>query len=252
MINDIDTLELMLHTAANEVSLIEAAVSECKSINWNSTEASKSWGGNSSSRRSLNNSLKIGNIERDSLDIWESKNSGPNTDGKFGLNFFGKKIIEINYDQSILVLHPSLPKNLSDYEKVKTNAQHGMLFIACDIEVNDTSYNHQYLMHSGFSGAILFDDEFAAQSNLSQVLEIIDSKELRDSYDNVLKMNTSILPMLKIGSQKFQNLEVGFFEGKIGRQRMSVFGGGLLKQFNLLLELENGNLYIQANQNTIN
>ena len=48
LINDVDSVRLMFHTAANEVSLIEASSKDLNSIRWNDKASGiKSWGGSS-------------------------------------------------------------------------------------------------------------------------------------------------------------------------------------------------------------
>jgi len=50
-----------------------------------------------------------------------------------------------------------------------------------------------------------------------------------------------------IGEQTFQNIPVGFFEGAIGRQKMSILGGNVLKRFNLIINSKREYLYVKAN-----
>jgi len=51
-----------------------------------------------------------------------------------------------------------------------------------------------------------------------------------------------------MGETSFTDLTVRFFEGSIGRQKMSVLGGDLLRRFNILLGTERKFIYLKANK----
>lgn len=44
------------------------------------------------------------------------------------------------------------------------------------------------------------------------------------------------------------NIPVGFFTGALGRQKMSIVGGDLLKRFNLIIDAERANIYLKENK----
>ena len=56
------------------------------------------------------------------------------------------------------------------------------------------------MIHSGYGGSILYDDNFSAENSLGEQIKIIDEKELKDSYGNVLKTKKGILPKFTIGN----------------------------------------------------
>ena len=69
LINDEDSVRLMFHTAANDVSLIEKSTKDLSSISWNDKASGvMSWGGSSGeSRVSIINTVQIGRFQLDSL-----------------------------------------------------------------------------------------------------------------------------------------------------------------------------------------
>ena len=78
ILNGMDTVNLMFHTAASSVTLTEDATRKIKSLKFNSsTDGIKSWGGSDNSARlSENNVLRIEDLEFNSVAIWENKNIG--------------------------------------------------------------------------------------------------------------------------------------------------------------------------------
>lgn len=250
-INKIDTVQLMLHTAANSVTIIKDVAQNLKSINSNGIDTVNSWGGDNSSKFSTKNSLQIGNKKIEDITIWENENSGPKTDGKFGLNFFENQIIEINFDENILKVYQYLPESeilKRGFEKFELIKENGFLFINATSILAKKDIINKFLIHSGFGGTILFDDLTAEKYGFAAKLKIIKESQLKDSYGNILKTKKAILPEFLIANQQLKNIPIGFFEGSIGRQKMSVIGGDILKRFNIVFDIQNSNIYLKPNK----
>ncbi len=207
----------------------------------------KSWGGdNGTARESANNFLQIGTQSWDSLTISENKLSGKFSDGKFGPNLFKEKILELNFDKKILVLHKKMPPLENSYTPIPLVVDRGYWFIEGILSLEDTVIcPRNFLIHSGYSGAILLDDQVAEQQHLTEKLEIISQSELRDSYGNVLITKQVMLPMLYFGPSAFEGIPVSFFAGAIDHQKMSVVGGKIIKRFNWIFDLNRSVIYMK-------
>ncbi|MFK8164361.1 MAG: aspartyl protease family protein [Lewinella sp.] len=248
ILNGTDTLDLMLHTAANSVTVTTKAAARLTSIPWTTETDVNSWGGKSKARFSERNTLNIGQLSWDSISIWETQNSGPTTEGKFGLNLFAGKVVDINFDEQIITLRNDLPKDLEGYQKLSLLSQDGSLFIEGTSTIDGQNYPNLFLIHSGYGSTILYDDEFVAKSNIGEHVKIVGEKALKDSYGNKIITKKGRLPELRIGGTSFTDLPVGFFEGAIGRQKMSVLGGDLIRRFNILLAADRKHIYLKANK----
>ncbi|MCB0631809.1 MAG: hypothetical protein R2824_20685 [Saprospiraceae bacterium] len=247
VLNETDTVRLMLHTAASGVTLIGSAGEKLKSIHYNDRDTVQSWGGASDSRYSRDNRLQIGRQQWEGVTIWENEHSGQTTDGKVGLFMFADRIVELDYEARQLILYEELPAIDDSYTALDLTVENGLPFIDGSIVVGDQVLSNRFLIHSGYSGAILLDDEFVAEHSLTNELEITDSTILKDSYGNELKTLKAILPAFMVGYLSFDNIPVGFFDGAIGRQKMSVMGGDVLKRFNLIFDLKHAKLYLRRN-----
>ena len=112
-LNRSDRVTLMLHTAASQVMLTEDGARKAPSVRFVGTDAVESWGGTSSSRTSPGNVLGLGTVERRDVRVWEDVNSGEGSDGKFGLDAFGERIVELDFDTRQLVVHDRLPAKVA-------------------------------------------------------------------------------------------------------------------------------------------
>jgi len=249
VLNGQDTAYLMFHTAASSVTLIEESIKRMTSLHFTGVDTVKSWGGSENTARfSPGNTLQIGELSWEKVPIWENKNSGPGTDGKIGTDLFKDKVIEIDFDKNRILLYTSLPVKSKRFTKLKTTFNNEMLFVEATCNIGSDTISNRFLIHSGYSGGILFDDRFVAAHKLNEKLQVIDTKELKDSYGNILKTRKAILPGFTLGNKTLSNAQAGFFEGAIGRQKMSIIGGDILRRFNIIIDAQRTFIYLRPNK----
>ncbi|NEQ53882.1 MAG: hypothetical protein F6K11_27750, partial [Leptolyngbya sp. SIO3F4] len=169
ILNDKDSMRFMFHTANSSLTVMN---NHAKSIVWDNEEMVESWGGASNARYSSNNSLSIGESQWDSLAIWENKNSGPTTDGKFGPNLFENEVLEIDFDKNVINIHQSLPSKTNSYQKLSLKFENGFMFIEGFSKIGTNRFSNQFLIHSGFGGTILYDDETVKNHQLDKLLKV--------------------------------------------------------------------------------
>ncbi|KIA95815.1 hypothetical protein OC25_04485 [Pedobacter kyungheensis] len=248
LINGQDTVSLMFHTAANSLTLTTDAISKMKSLRFEGADTVKSWGGGeNSSRYSKNNLLQIGKKKWDHIPLWENLNSGPGTGGKFGPELFEGQFIDIDFDKKIMTISKDLPAKAKAYIKLEAEYKDDMLFINASCEIGTEQLSLPFLIHSGYAGAVLFDDTFTNNNQLDQKLKIVSEKNLKDSFGNVLTVKKAVLPALLMGENKLNEVPAGFFKGAIGRQKMSIIGGELLKRFNIIISADRKAVYLKPN-----
>ena len=245
VLNDKYKLALMFHTAVDEISMTRKSMEKLPEIELDQQANVESWGGDSTTRFGRGFALSFGPVQLDDVTIFESMHSGHQTDGKFGPRQLKSQFIELDFDRSKLLLHETLPKKMSGWAKLPITIENGSMFVDGNIHHGDNVIKQRFMIHSGYSGFSLLDDDFVAKHKYINELEIIDESELTDSGGNKLKTKKSSLPHFSIGSLEFDNVPVSFFSGAIGRQKFSVLGGDFLKRFNLLFDLEAKALYLE-------
>jgi hypothetical protein len=213
VLNEVDTLNLMFHTAQGATSLTEDAVKKLTNKSFDNSQRSTTWGGESETRYSLGNHLKINDFEWNNVTIWEDKNTGPSADGKFGPNLFQDKVIELNFDENLMIIHSYLPELDESYKKLDLQFKEHMMYVETKYKIENNDYTNQVLIHSGFGGTLLLDNQFVKENDIGSQLETISESHLKDSYGNILKTKKTILPSFSIGQASFTDMPISFFEG---------------------------------------
>lgn len=248
VLNSRDTVQLMFHTAQYGVDLTTASIKKLTDLRFERTDTVKSWGGgDNTSRVSQHDSLTIGDLKWPDIEVFEDVNSGQGTDGKFGPDLFAGKAIEIDYEAKIIVIRDSLPDKVRKYQKLKLVYERHNMFVEAVCKIGGKSYTNLFLIHTGYFGAVLLDDAFVEKTGAGERLKIVGEKDLKDSYGHVLKTEKAILPTLAIGGKKLHDVPTGFFHGAIGRQKMSIIGGDVLKRFNLIIDPRREYIYLKPN-----
>lgn len=244
-LNGTDTARLMLHTGVNAVSVTSSAAKKLKSVTFDQTADVSSWGGEQKARLSSKNTLQIGELSWDDVELTEGALSGHGSDGKFGLNLFANKVIEIDFDHKELKLYESLPSHLDDFVRLPLTRKGGGLFVRGQLQVSDAAIEQEFLIHSGYSGTLLLDDAFVAEHGSLGELPILSESELKDSYGNIIKTRQVQLPKFALGELEFSDVPAGYFPGTVGRQRMSVLGGGLLRRFVIAFDAKREHIFLR-------
>ncbi len=246
-LNHRDTIQLMLHTAANAVTLTEEAVQRIETLKFDQkVDSVKSWGAAANSVRiSTGNEIQMCALKWLDVELSEDKRSGQGSSGKFGLNLFKGKVVEIDFTNKVLIVSEKLSKKVNEYERLNLTLDRGMLFVSGECVIGSNSYPHDFLIHSGYAGAVLLDDEFVSRHALGGRIEITEEKELKDSFGNVLKTKEGLLPKFVMGKDTLTDVPVAFFEGAIGRQKISVMGGEILKKFNVIFDAKREYVYLK-------
>ena len=249
IINQKDTVQLMLHTGSDYVTIIEDSYKKMKSIAISDTLNNvTSWAGYSDMKMSQNNVIKIGNDTFNKIPIFIDKQSGHESDGKIGLKFFEGKYLEINFDENKLYVYDKAPSKLKKYTKLNSRYSQETLYVKAFPFIDKKPIETEFMIHTGFSGALMISDDFAKEYKLLEKFEIIGESKLSDAAGNVILSKKSILPDFELANQTFKNVPMSFFDSTIKIQHKNIMGGDLIKRFNLILNPEKDILYAKKSK----
>ena len=94
----------------------------------------------------------------------------------------------------------------------------------------------------------MLDNAFVSSHGLVSSLEAISEHEFKDFLGNILKTKKVKLSSIGFGGMHFADVPVEIFCGALGRQKMRVPGGGILKRFNILIDPVNHHIYFSRSE----
>jgi hypothetical protein len=189
---------------------------------------------------SSSNQLQIENLSWEGLPFVAGNNMTHREDGLLGNFLFQDKVIEIDYDRNVITIHDSLPVMKAGYSKHRIILDGVVPFIDASLTIGNEQREGWFMFDTGARTTQLFSLESSPASKLWA--------ELR----KVLRINhaTTSGPRLTIGGYAFTNFNYRIKQRDDGGGQLGLLGNDLLKRFNVILDNQNGFIYLKPNSLT--
>ncbi|MCD2422096.1 aspartyl protease family protein [Niabella pedocola] len=181
------------------------------------------------------NVLQIGKLVWDSVSIAVAGNMKENEDLIIGNSLFKDKILEINYNNRLLVVHDTLPPQVAAYSRHDLILDGGTIpYIVVSLTIRNKTQTGWVMFDTGARTSILNSED------VSMPLRIM--TELAD----MIGLDDAIVPKLRIGNYQLSGFE--YKTRQMGTAGLNmILGNDLLRRFNLVFDNKNGYLYMQPN-----
>ncbi|WP_326983085.1 hypothetical protein VUJ46_00635 [Chryseobacterium sp. MYb264] len=190
------------------------------------------------------NTVKIGTKEYKNIRFFDNEFTGHESDGKIGTGIFKDQYFKIDYDNSQFVVYNQKP-DLKDYEEIDLLFENGQFFVGADNIIKDKQQEAYFLLQSGYSGGLLYSDQFAEDHHLNENLKIIGEKKVTNSSGKVLYTKQGILPFFKIGNFVLKDVTAAFFTGEIKNQKTNYIAADVMRRFNWIFDADRRKVYIR-------
>ncbi|WP_336689479.1 MULTISPECIES: hypothetical protein [unclassified Chryseobacterium] len=234
LVNDKDSLDLMFQIAMEDASISPDRKRNADHIIFKD-------------EISDGNTIKIGKKKHENVRFFDNELTGHEADGKIGTGIFKGKIFKIDYDNSRFVVYDKMP-DLNGYQSVPLLLKNEQLFIPANSIIEKQNVEAYFLLQSGYSGGILYSNEFADGKELDKKLKVTGEKTLKNSAGQSVITKNGILPVLKVGNFVLKDVSAGFFTGELKIQKSSYFGADLLRRFNWIFDAERNKVYFKPSK----
>lgn len=238
IINQKDTVDLMFQMAMREASLAPNRTHQVESVVFDTTDFPEGL--------SKGNRIQVGKTVVEPIWIWDNEYTGHGAEGKIGTQLFGDQIFKINYDASQFELYDKLP-DITGFIALPLEQKNGQLFVEVVSTVGEKEIQTKVLLQSGFSGAILFNNQLADEYHLAEALPRLEEKTMMNSAGQKFTSLVCEIPAITIGGIRFEIVPVQVFTGEIKNQTTSYMGADLIHRFNWIIDKKGGYAYIQKN-----
>ncbi|MHC8948843.1 hypothetical protein [Sphingobacterium hungaricum] len=239
LVNKTDSVDLMFQIAMPDASLAPDRISQVESVQFDSTEYS---GG-----LSRNNTVKVGPIEKDGILFFDNEYTGHEAEGKIGTGFFGGKAFKIDYDTNEFVVYDQLP-SVDDYDAIPLVFKRGQFFIPANSIIQAVSYPTEFLLQSGYSGSLIYEQNFSDEHQFNDKMTFINEKTLKNSNGQSVLTKNGVIDELSVGEFSLGDVPAGVFVGDLKIQKLSYFGADLLRRFNWIFNADRSIAYIQKSK----
>lgn len=236
LVNKKDSLDLMFQIAMKDASISPERQRKADHIVFTKDEISD------------HNTVEIGKFTQKNVRFSDNQLAGHEADGKIGTTLFEGKAFKIDYDTNEFVIYDQKP-DLRGYQSIPILYDQDAFYIAADNVIDGDKQEEAYfLLQSGYSGGLLYSNDFAAEKELDKKLKITGEKTLKNSSGKSIITKQGILPFLKIGNSVLKDVSAGFFIGDLKKQTVNYLGADLLRRFNWIFDADRKTAYIKPSK----
>lgn len=239
LLNKTDSVDLMFQIAMPDASLAPDRKRKVESIQFDTTEYA---GG-----LSRNNTVRVGTLEKNGLLFFDNEYTGHEAEGKIGTGIFDGKAFKIDYDNSEFVVYDQLP-SVDEFQAIPLISKGGQFFISATSIINDNSFSTEFLLQSGYSGSLIFEQEFSDIHQFDEKMTFVNEKTLKNSNGQSVLTKNGIINQLNLGKFSLKDVPAGIFVGELKMQKFSYFGADLLRRFIWVFNAERTCAYVQKSK----
>lgn len=194
--------------------------------------------------------FRIGKMQWDHQQIYPVEIAAQETEGMFGWNMFGGKVLEINYDENLMTVHTMLPKKSRNYEKFGMEVLKEHFLISLEIAQDDQKIRTKFLFDTGFQKGLVLDNNLLARLKFpTDQLQVLKTTVLHNSNNEEIPLNTVNVQELWIGKYKIQNVSAELnTQKKPAGYETNYIGSEILKRFNIIIDFKNQMVYMKPNR----
>lgn len=251
ILNETDTLNLHLDIGSSEIRITRDAILQKTHLLDHQAEIIAGTMKPDYSKLKKVNKIQLGSMLLNTPLTLPTGHTARDMDGRFGWNLFEGKILEINYDQHLLIVHSALPRKLKGYVKSKIEFNRGFVCIQGNFLIHDKKCKGTFLLDTGSDQAVLLDSAWCVKQQFPTGLETIRSSEVTDPRGIVYHTRVVRAPLFYLNGFELTNIPVYLFgsDNPLGFE-MNLIGNDLFKRFNVIFDFKRDVIYLKPNSFT--
>lgn len=242
VLNGVDTLDLKFDSGATGLLITREAIKQKTSL------LKQQPADGSRPKLPPYNTLQLGNLTWDSLSVYPVELSGQGTDGRFGWDLFDGRVVEIDYDRSLFIVHSRMPKMPKGFTKMPMEYSHHLFCIRGELINHGKVYKNRFLFDNGYQRTIMLDSTLNARQQFPNDLKVIKTTIMKNGQGKEFPVVTVNNEILKIGKTKLPDIPAQ----KLNSVNptgfpIHILGNEVLKRFNTILDFYDNYVYIKPN-----
>jgi Aspartyl protease len=251
-INDSPPIDFCLDLGARMIYVIGKSLDQSNKITIDGLMEDESVTGLATEKTSSTNKLKIGNRSTSNLQICYIDEPGflEAGGGLIGFNIFQNCIIEIDFDQQLLMIHDRLPQKITQYSSLDFLQTTGGIYIPITISNGNTNSEGWYFFDTGADNALAIDSKSDNKNILEQGVNKIGEALISSSESRRVKADIFELPEVKIAGFTFKNVPTLLATESNSEASIEdgVIGIVLQKRFNLIIDFPKNKMYLRPSK----
>ncbi len=211
-INKSDTLDIFFDTGANAIVVVTGLIGNKVDVKLDGKTENSGSDGVHTVATSSSNEIKIGDLNWGNVKLLSIDYQNPKFDAVLGWIAFENKIVEIDYEKNLLIIHNSMKTVSKGYSKIETKKIGDLLYLKGKLIINEKISEGWFEHDSGSNGSFSLSQQFASKNNLNNIMEKVGTSITSGSAGIKWKANNYILPKFQLGDFELLNIPITISE----------------------------------------
>jgi len=248
-INGSQPLNLIFDTGADTCVMYPSARSKGATMTFDGTVNNAGSGGTMLRQLSRDNRLDIADVHWTHEPFIFVEKQADDADGIVGYPVFEDRIVEIDYDRMVMVVHDALPSHAVSF--TRTAMPHAGTLTAVEVLMTsgDTTWRGPFILDTAGNGTMLVNQAFAVANNLHNALRKVGSGVSRGVGNASIHSNQLMLPMLTLAGHTLTDVPINVEVPSDGNTAPpgGVVCMDVLARFNTILDYPSNQAYFKPN-----
>jgi len=254
-INDSSTLDLLFDTGCDTTVLYPSGVKKGAKLAFDGATVNVGTGGSVTRSTSSGNRLSVGALRWNHEKVLFIEKQADAADGIVGYNVFEDKIIELDYDRNVMVIHDSLPPYASSYARLPVSYISGLAAVEGALISGAARSAGPMVIDTGGAGTLIVNQRLAESNGLSQTIRTLGSHTLGGVGNGTVRVRAILAPGFQLAGYTLQDVPAYVTPASQDASSDSAAppaaGGtlflGVLSRFNTLLDYQHDAAYFRPN-----
>jgi hypothetical protein len=248
-VNGSKTLNFIFDTGAESCVIYPSAKAKGVNLHFDGMVQNAASGGVTLRQFSRDNRLEITDAEWNHEPFVYVENQADQADGIIGYTVFENRILEIDYDRMLMIVHDSLPSHSEGFSKTKMPFIGPLPAVEVVMTSGDHSYGGPFILDTAGTACMLVNQAFAANHNMHGTLQKVGTGISRGLGSGSISNSQLMMPTLSIAGHSLRNVPIHVEMPSDWNQAApgGVICTDVLTRFNTILDFQANEAYFKPN-----
>jgi hypothetical protein len=244
-VNGSQPLSLIFDTGAFGMTLFPSAAAKRTQTDGGVKADVRGTGGFTTGMMTIDNRVELTGLEWEDQDIITMSRQSEPGDGILGIGQFQDRVLEIDFDRRVIVVHDSLPAAAREHVRIPLEWKGTLLSMPLGFRTSSGSGRTDVLLDTGSNGTLNLDSAFTARYASAQERTWGMPAYARGIGPARIALERTTLPEVRLGGATIPDVPVYLVPVVASRGITSTIGLELLRRFHLYVDLRHDALYLK-------
>jgi len=249
-INDSQVLDFIFDTGANICALYPSAMRKGARLQFDGATKNSGTGGTTTRQTSSDARLEIAGLRWDHEPVmYIEKQADRAADGIVGYSVFEGKVVEIDWDRMVMIVHETLPAHAAGFARTPMPFAGSLPAVEAVLVKGVKRDSGLFVLDTGGTGAMIVNQAFAAAHDLHGSMKKLSTGVSRGVGAAGIRNHLLLLPQLTLAGFALPNVPINV---ELPSSSNAAPPGGVLcmevlRRFNTILDFQGHEAYFKPN-----